>query len=222
MPTKILNPPYVQVALDIPDWKVQQEVLEALPKDERLIIEAGTPLVKRYGIDIVDKIKKYFPDNIILADLKTLDVGEIEVDFTYEAGADAAVCSGLANSLSDDKFIHACNEKGIISVMDLMEVYDPIEKLKEMEEKPDVIIFHRAIDAESAQQNPEEKWKLIPKIKKFYKPDHDVAIAVAGGINPKSGKEALEMGADILIVGRYITGATNVTKAAKEMLAILE
>src|SRR6056297_1850795 len=90
MEKKQLNPPYVQVALDVPDWEVQKNVLSNLPKSDKLILEAGTPLIKRYGIDIVSKIKEYFPNNLVLADLKTLDVGAIEVNFTHNAGAHAA------------------------------------------------------------------------------------------------------------------------------------
>ncbi len=216
-----LNPPYLQIALDVPDWDVQKKVLEALPQSEKIIIEAGTPLIKRYGIDIVKKLKKYFPNNMILADLKTLDVGAIEVNFTNEAGAHAAVVSGLANKLSIDKFLAECKKLGVIGVMDMMELQEPLVKIKKLEEKPDVLIFHRGIDTESGETNPKEKWKLIPKIKQYYKPEHDVLLSVAGGVNPETGKEALEMGADILIVGRYITGSEDVKAATQKMLDIL-
>ncbi len=221
MEKKQLNPPYVQVALDVPDWEVQKKVLSALPKSDKLILEAGTPLIKRYGIEIVSKIKEFFPNNIVLADLKTLDVGAIEVNFTHDAGAHAAVVSGLANKLSIDKFLAECDKLGVIGVMDMMELSDPMDKIKSLEQKPDILIFHRGIDTESGETNPKKKWKLIPQIKDYFSPEHNALLSVAGGVNPKSGKEALEMGADILIVGRFITGAENVEKAANEMLNIL-
>ena len=222
MPNYTFQPPYLQVALDIPDWDVQLNVLKNLPQNERLIIEAGTPLIKRYGIDIVKKIREFFPNNIILADLKTLDVGEIEVKFTHVAGADAAVCAGLANPASIDKFLKACKECGILGVMDLMEVANPLEKLKKLTEKPDIIIFHRAIDAEGVQSDPQSRWKMIPAIKEYYAPNHKVALSVAGGIKPDTGKEAVQEGADILIIGRYITGAENIGQATEKMLEVLK
>ncbi len=216
------HPPYIQVALDLPDWEIQKKVLSKLPQSEKLIIEAGTPLIKKYGISIIQKIKEFFPKNPVLADLKTLDVGEIEVKFSYEADAQLAVCSGLANPASIDKFIQACNEVEILSVIDLMEVSDPLAKLKQLTTKPDVIIFHRAIDAEAVQANPQARWKAIPEIKEYFAPDHKVAVAVAGGITPETGKEAISMGADILIVGRYITAAEDIAKATNSLLEIIE
>lgn len=212
---------YIQVALDLPDWTEQERVLSQIPDDRRIILEAGTPFIKRFGIDVVKKIKNFFPENLILADLKTLDVGSIEVNFSADAGAHLAVCSGLANASSIDKFMATARERHILGVMDLMEVVHPIEKFKQLTVYPDVVIFHRAIDAEDVQSNPEERWRMITEIKKFFGEAHPVKVAVAGGISPETGKMALDMGADILIVGRYITAADNITKATKEMLDIL-
>jgi 3-hexulose-6-phosphate synthase len=44
------------------------------------ILEAGTPLIKSVGIDIVRKLKSAHPDKIILADLKSSDVGAYEAN----------------------------------------------------------------------------------------------------------------------------------------------
>jgi bifunctional enzyme Fae/Hps len=43
-------------------------------------------------------------------------------------------------------------------------------------------------------------------------------VAVAGGIEPPTGRYALEMGADILIVGRYVTSAKDIKNAMRLML----
>ena len=39
------------------------------------ILEAGTPLIKSVGIQIVSRLKDVHPDKIVLADLKSSDVG---------------------------------------------------------------------------------------------------------------------------------------------------
>jgi len=45
-------------------------------------------------------------------------------------------------------------------------------------------------------------------------------IAVAGGIVPGTAREALEKGADIIIVGRYITQSKDVERAVRDFLEL--
>ena len=45
-------------------------------------------------------------------------------------------------------------------------------------------------------------------------------IAVAGGIVPETAKEALEKGADILIVGRYVTQSKDIERAVRDFLEL--
>jgi bifunctional enzyme Fae/Hps len=51
-------------------------------------------------------------------------------------------------------------------------------------------------------------------------PDEKVLIAVAGGIVPETAKEALAQGADILVVGRYITQSKDIERAARDFLEL--
>jgi len=166
--------------------------------------------------------------------LKTLDVGKLEVDFAFDATADGVVASGLAATASLDKFILEAQRLGIHAFVDTMEVQNPIEKLSSLKETPDVVIIHRAIDVEqstSGEKSPDaqqkQRWALVPKIKELYKEQKKasgkdrVLVAVAGGIEPSSATYALEMGADILIVGRWIASAKDVEFAMRRMLGVL-
>ncbi|MHA1733796.1 MAG: bifunctional 5,6,7,8-tetrahydromethanopterin hydro-lyase/3-hexulose-6-phosphate synthase [Promethearchaeota archaeon] len=224
---RLWRPPYLQVALDHPNWEHHVKVINQLPKSDRIIVEAGTPLVKRYGIDIVKKMRELLPDVFIIADLKTLDVGKLEVDFSFNATADAVVVSGLGSAQTIDKFILEAQRVGIYGVVDLMEVEDPVEKLSGLSQTPDIVILHRGIDTEEVQQDPKARWKLIPEIKKLFSDKKlasgrdRVLVAVAGGIEASTAKYALEMGADILIVGRYITSARDVERAARNILNVI-
>jgi len=224
---RLWRPPYLQIALDQPNFSHHEKVLPQIPKSDRIIIEAGTPLVKNEGIKIIEKIREYFPETFIIADLKTLDVGKLEVDFAFDATADGVVCSGLANSLSIDKFILEAQRIGIYAIVDMMEVEDPIDKLQQLSEVPDVVIIHRAIDTEETKKDPKQSWAMIPKIKELYKDKkyvsgkNRVLIAVAGGITAETATYALEMGADILIVGRYITSAKDPERAVRNILNVI-
>src|SRR3990172_4824972 len=102
---RLWMPPYLQVALDNPDLEVIKSIVSQLPKSDRLLLEVGTPLLKRYGVKVIRDIREIAKDVFIVADLKTLDVGQVEVDIAFNETADAVVVSGLASKATIDKFI---------------------------------------------------------------------------------------------------------------------
>ncbi|HUW89878.1 MAG TPA: bifunctional 5,6,7,8-tetrahydromethanopterin hydro-lyase/3-hexulose-6-phosphate synthase [Candidatus Nanopelagicaceae bacterium] len=230
---RLWRPPYVQVALDHPDIEHHLKVVKSLPKSDRIILEIGTPFLKKYGMEAIKQIRELAPQKFIVADLKTLDVGKLEVDFAFDATADGVVASGLAAPSSLDKFLLEANRMGIYGFVDTMEVDDPIAKLSKLKQVPDVVILHRAIDveqgsgSESSDAAQKTRWAAIPKIKELYKDQKlasgrdRVKVAVAGGIEPDTAKYALEMGADILIVGRFLTSSKDVENAMRRILNII-
>ncbi|MHA1821784.1 MAG: bifunctional 5,6,7,8-tetrahydromethanopterin hydro-lyase/3-hexulose-6-phosphate synthase [Promethearchaeota archaeon] len=224
---RLWRPPYIQIALDQPSVSHHLKLLPLIPKSDRIIIEAGTPLVKKEGINVIRKLREVVPEAFIVADLKTLDVGKLEVDFAFDATADAVVCSGLASNASIEKFILEAQRVGIYGVIDMMEVQDPVAKLQSLKQTPDVVILHKGIDTEATKIDPKQRWAMIPKIKELYKDKKfasgrpRVLIAVAGGISPDTAKYALDMGADILIVGRYITSSKDPERAVRNLINIL-
>ncbi|MFX0096280.1 MAG: bifunctional 5,6,7,8-tetrahydromethanopterin hydro-lyase/3-hexulose-6-phosphate synthase [Candidatus Hodarchaeota archaeon] len=215
---RLWRPPYLQIALDIPSFTKTLEIMKQVPHSDRILLEAGTPLVKRYGVDVVRKMREVAKDVFITCDLKTLDVGKVEVDMAYEATSDAVVASGLAAKETLDKFIYEAQRLGIYAVVDMMNVEDPVEKLTGLKEKPDVVILHRAIDVEASEK---PRWDFIKEIRGLYK-KKKVLVAVAGGVVPETASLALKSGADILIVGRYITQSLDVERAVREFLKTFE
>ena len=73
-----------------------KRVISQLPGSDRIILEVGTPLIKRYGTRVIGELRQAAKDKFIIADLKTLDVGKVEADIAYEDTADAVVAAGLA------------------------------------------------------------------------------------------------------------------------------
>ena len=230
---RLWRPPYVQVALDHPNIEHHMKVVKQLPKSDRIILEIGTPFLKKYGMEAIKRVRELAPQKFIVADLKTLDVGKLEVDFAFDATADAVVVSGLAAPSSIDKFLLEANRLAIYGFVDTMEVEDPIAKLSKLKQVPDVVILHRAIDveqasgSESSDEAQKARWAVIPKIKELYKENKlasgrdRVLVAVAGGIDPNTAKYAIEMGADILIVGRFITSSKDIENSMRRLLNII-
>ena len=214
----LYDAPYLQIAFDITNMDDVDRVLSQVPKDNHVIIEVGTPLVKKHGLGVIRELRSIYPDAFIVADLKTLDVGQLEVDLAYDDTADAVVVSGLAPKETQNSFIAEARKLKIHSFMDMMAVKEPLEVLKGLDQLPDVVILHRGIDEEKGGKT---RWELIKRIKESLK-SATLLFAVAGGIEPSVTMEALLAGADILIVGRYITQSKNVESAVKDFLAVME
>ena len=213
---RLWRPPYLQISLDNPDLEKAKKILTQIPGSDRVIIEIGTPLIKRFGTRAINELRQTNKDAFMVADLKTLDVGKVEVDIAYEDTADAVVASGLAPPETLDSFVHEAKRLGIYGIIDMLNVEDIITKLKSLKEFPDVVILHRGIDQETGRSCGLERIKLIRQTfsdKKFL-------IAVAGGIVPETAKEALELGADIIIVGRYVTQSKDLERAVRDFLEL--
>ena len=212
--TRLWDPPYLQIAIDIPDLNEVLKVLRYIPDSDHIIYEVGTPLAKRYGAEVILKLREEKPDAFFVLDLKTLDTGNLEARMAADATANAVVISGLAPISTIKKAVNEAQKLGLYCIIDMLNVENPAERLDRIVDagiKPDVIELHRAIDSE----HEEPPWKFARSIKDRY----DVLVAVAGGIRPENIEEAISYGADILVVGRAITRARDIEGAARRFLA---
>ncbi len=112
--------------------KSVERVLTQVPANDHVLIEAGTPLIKQFGLNVISEIRKIRPDSFIIADLKTLDTGNLEARMAANASADAVVVSGLAPVSTIEKFILEAKKTGIYSVIDMLNVEDPVALVKEL------------------------------------------------------------------------------------------
>jgi bifunctional enzyme Fae/Hps len=211
--TKLDNPPYLEVAFDIPDWRRVEGIIRALPRKDAIVIEAGTPLIKRYGVEVCQKIHQIRPDTVVLADLKTLTSGRQEARMAAEATADVVAFAGVAPIEVQEEIIQECHKQGVLPLLDTISLHDPIPVLRQLRVKPDIVELHRAIDLELTGAG--YQWGNIPEIKEVI---GGGLVAVAGGIKVPKVKEAMASGADILVVGRAITCAKDVHGAAMAFL----
>ncbi len=209
---RLWDPPYLQVALDLVDMNKVTQVLTELPANDHLIIEAGTPLIKRFGLSVISEMRKIRPNAFIIADLKILDTGNLEARMAADASADAVVISGLAPVSTIEKAIIEAKKTGIYSVVDMLNVTDPVKLIAGLSVKPDIVELHRAIDAEETKH----AWGNIVALKKAA--GGKLLVATAGGIRAEVVKDALKSGADILVVGRAITASKDIRSSAEIFL----
>ncbi len=212
--TKLWDPPYLQIAIDIPDLNEVIRVLKYIPDSDHIIFEVGTPLAKRYGAEAILRLREEKPDAFFVLDLKTLDTGNLEARMAADATANAVVISGLAPISTIRRAANEAQKLGLYCIVDMLNVEKPAERLDRVFDegiRPDVVELHRAIDSE----HEEPPWKFARTIKDR----HDVLVAVAGGLRPENIEEAISYGADILVVGRAITRARDIEGAARRFLA---
>lgn len=192
---------YLQIAFNRSLDEVRMMV-NSLPASDRILIEAGTPFIKRYGSEGIAALNNWWSFKIgrpgyIVADLKCMDRGFTEVESAVRAGASAATCLGLAPVETIDEFINRCKVVGIDSMIDMMNVEFPFEVLKNLKELPVIVVLHRGVD-EVENKEKEIPFHQIQQIKANY----DILISVAGGEDFKDVSRAIFNDSDIVVVWR--------------------
>jgi len=208
--------PILQVALDFIDLPRALKLAGEALQGGADWIEAGTPLIKSSGLDAVRELRKRFPKATLVADMKIMDVGRIEVESAAKAGADVVVVLGLASDSTVRECIEAGKHYGAKIMVDLLEVDALLERAKEVERMgADYIGLHTSIDEQMEGKVSFQGVRTIAG-------KTGIPIAVAGGVNSENAHEAVEAGANIIIVGGAIIKSIDAKKATAEIKKAIE
>ena len=171
-------------------------------------IEAGTPLIKSEGMNAVRELKKALPEKRIVADMKTVDTGSMEVEMAAKAGAGVVAILAASDDSTIEDALRAARQFGVEIMVDLLGAPDPVARSKELEALGvDYICVHVGIDQQMMGRDTIDFLKeIIDKVK--------VPVAVAGGIDTASASEAVASGASVVIVGGNIVRSAEVTDSA--------
>ena len=220
----ILSPKkrYLQIAINssINDGL---NILSRLPVSDRILIEAGTPFIKRYGMSGVAQLYNSWNRRLwgsgfypyLVADLKTIDRAETEVMMAKEAGASGAICMGLAPAETVNAFISACEKYQMDSMIDMMNVEFPIQVLRKIKKKPDVVLLHRGVDEETYNKDKPIPYVQINKVLSLY----NVMISIAGGDTSREIQRAIFNNANIVVVWKeFYNSSNNIDELVREFL----
>jgi 3-keto-L-gulonate-6-phosphate decarboxylase len=280
-----LNPKkrYLQVALNN-TLDEAYAIINDLPVSDRIIVEAGTPLIKRYGEVGIKQVVSWYGQRIagvsgvlefgaaqkrvklspvldffvsqmklqmaqeekseedvlrdivnqfflpktseekpqlksptkkkqepifpyVVADLKTMDRAEAEVQMAARAGASAAVALGTAPLETLNSFVEQCQTNGLDSMIDMMNIDFPLSVLLALKKVPDVVILHRGVDEEKFN-----KQKMIPlhEIRRI-KGAYDIMISIAGGDTLREVQSSVFNDADIVVIWKSVFQKTEET-----------
>ena len=196
----------LQIALDM----VSME--EALGMAEKIhdiidIVEIGTPMIIKYGMQPVRCMKESFPQLTVLADTKIADGGEIEARYAIEAGADIVTVLAAAadNTITAKNVVHKAGKELYV---DLLGVPDLIQRSKELEAMGvDYIGVHTAVDVQQSGITP------FNDLKKLSETVCNTRIAAAGGITQDTLPLAMFSHPDVIIAGGALTTAPDLRAA---------
>lgn len=201
----------LQVALDFVDLERAVDVCREALEGGVDWIEVGTPLIKSEGLNAVRVMRREFPDRKIIADMKTIDAGRIEVECAAKAGANIIDVLGTSSDETIAECVDAARNYGAEIVVDMIEVADPVSRARAAEEAgADYIAVHTAIDVQMTGGDPFDVLEHVCEAV-------DIPVACAGGINSETAAQAISHGADIIIVGGAIIKSSDARKAAAEI-----
>lgn len=209
--------PILQVALDFVDLPRALKLAEESVSGGADWLEAGTPLIKSEGLHCIRELRSKFPSVKIIADMKTMDAGRAEVEIAAKAGANIITVLASAHDETIKECVDAASNYGAEILADLLEVEDAVKRAKEVEKiGVNYIGLHIPIDE---QMTGNISFDVLKKVSSAVA----LPVAIAGGINSENAAEALNAGAEIIIVGGAITKSENAkTETQKIKRAIKE
>lgn len=214
---------YLQIAFNY-DERMVRQILPTIAYSGRILIEAGTPYLKREGMNGIRIIRRVWRGHIV-ADIKTVDGALNEVDMVHAAGATAATVLGNSPIETLDLFIDRCSKLGMISMIDMLGVKDPLKVMMHLKKAPDVMVLHKGRDEENTRGKLIQ-FRHVNRVRSKF----DVLISAAGGVGIKEARSAIFNGANIVVANlvrpgdpwKGIKTSKDVAAIAQEFLETIE
>ena len=222
-PLMKLKPPQIQVALDMDaDLDTIVKVAQQSYLAGARIIEAGTPAIKRHGVDrLIPALRKVAPEALIVADMKIADAGKLEARVALRAGADIVAVLGIGGIEKIKEALGEAIRNDCAILIDLIDCEDPINRVEELikvlKGKEDWVIFclHRGISEQMRSRGIYNQKILISEFRRKIK---GFTMAIAGGIREGTAGEIASNGVEIIIVGSAIYNSVNPMETTKRFL----
>jgi 3-hexulose-6-phosphate synthase len=182
--------------------------------DEVDIIEIGTPLCKAAGLEAISAVREVCPDKLILADLKSPDVGGLEAQMAFDAGADMMTVIGGAALATVESALRVAQEMGKEMLMELTGVRDIIARAEEWREiGVERMVYHRGWD----EQAFDRQWADDDLVTIRQLIDMGFKITVTGGITVELLPFFKDLQVSVIITGRAIHQADDPAASAHQI-----
>jgi len=208
----------LQIAIDLLDLDKAVEIaLEVADYIDH--VEAGTPLIKKYGVRALETLKENV-DRPLVADMKIMDTGALEAELAFQHGADYVTVLAAAHTKTIRDVIETAIKYSKGSMVDTIAIEEPkklFEKLEELPRKPDYLLIHSGIDMQVSGITPENLIKSAGEKIRGYR------LGVAGGISLDNIDKILEFKeVELIIVGGGLTKSVNPREIARKLREKIE
>ncbi|CAL1518487.1 orotidine 5'-phosphate decarboxylase / HUMPS family protein [Chitinophaga sp. MM2321] len=207
--------PIVQISLDLTNIDEALETAAMAIRAGVDWLEAGTPLILAEGLHGVRKLREAFPGIPIVADLKTMDGGYLEVEMMGKAGATHVVVMVRAHEETIRCVVNAGRDFGVKVMGDNLGSPDMVAGAKRLEELGcDYVIHHigyderRGIAAQGKRMpNPLDQLKEVVAAV-------NIPVQAVGGLSLEQAIRCPEFGAPLVVLGAPLTIDADAFKTA--------
>jgi 3-hexulose-6-phosphate synthase len=196
-----------------------------LDKADIVIVEIGgtvgdiesLPFLEAEGIRGMKQLREVAKDKILLADTKTADAGDVEVEIAKLGNADIMTVLGIMSDSTIKSAVDKAKELGIVVQADLINVNDPVKRAKRLKELGvDIIGLHVGLDVQK------ERGITVTSLKNEIKQISEFSlVSVAGGLNEKNIVDLLDLPINIYVVGGAITRSSDPLLVTKRLINII-
>ncbi len=207
------NLPKLQVALDLLDLDKAVSIARASIMGGVDIVEAGTPLIEKFGVvAALSRLKEVSGNKLLTADLKIADAGYLSSKIAFENGANIVTVLAAASDKTIEGVIKASRQFNGYVMADLIVSSDAkSDAEKVLSLGVDYVLVHTGLDEQAKGRTALEQLKSLSRLIPSEK------LAVAGGINEKNIIDILQFKPSIIIVGGAITKSNDPTSVVKRI-----
>ncbi len=216
----------VQLSLDLTTLEEAIQTAEMALRAGVDWLEAGTPLILAEGTRGVRELRARHPDVPIVADLKIMDGAYLETEMMARAGANMVVVMGQAHAESIELAVKAGRDFGVKVMGDNMNMPDPVEGAKRLEELGcDYIVHHIGFDWRTVRRErrvaaatPLERLREIVQAV-------NIPVQAVGGLTVEQAVETPAYGAPMVVIGAPLAIDAHAFRSARgdleEMLRLI-
>jgi 3-hexulose-6-phosphate synthase/6-phospho-3-hexuloisomerase len=196
----------VQISLDLTSIEEALETAALAMRAGVDWLEAGTPLILAEGLHGVRKLRQAFPGVRIVADLKTMDGGYLEVEMMAKAGATHVVVMARAHEETIKCVVKAGCDFGVKVMGDNMVCPDMVAGAKWLEDLGcDYIVHHIGYDerrgiAAQGKRMPSPLDQLREVVNAV-----NIPVQAVGGLSLEQAISCPEYGAPLVVLGAPLT-----------------
>jgi 3-hexulose-6-phosphate synthase len=205
----------LQVAFDFLDLtetiRIAEEIAELVE-----VIEVGTLLLWREGLETIREMKRRFPDVFLLVDSKIADAGKTEAAFLVDAGADAITVLGSATADTIRAAVDEAHQWERRIVGDTIGWVDPVETARFLKSFG---VDEVCVNASADKTPTPESYDGLGAVRAALP---GTSVSVSGSITTDLIPTIVKHGPETLIVGRAVTQSVSPRKAVEELRAAID